>query len=198
MLDDQAVRRLLLATAARDVAAFEALYRKTAPLLLAVARRIVGRQELAEEVLHDAFIRIWNAAAGFDPSAPKPVAWLVAIARNRAIDIAGSADHARVAASEDLGTEGLDQILDPEPAADEGLASGRRAAQVRDCIDGLEAAERQAVVLAYHHGLSHGELARHLGRPLGTVKGWVRRAMEHLRACLEGRLGEGDEARRAP
>ena len=67
MLDEQEIRRLLLATAARDVDAFARLYKRCAPLLLGVAQRITRRKELAEEVLHDSFTRIWRAADSFDP-----------------------------------------------------------------------------------------------------------------------------------
>jgi RNA polymerase sigma-70 factor, ECF subfamily len=85
-LDEQQVRSLLLRTASRDPAAFEQLYRLTAPLLLGVSLRVVGRRELAEEILHDAFVRIWRSAHLFDPLAPSPMAWMVSVVRNRAID----------------------------------------------------------------------------------------------------------------
>ncbi len=198
MLDDREVRRLILATAASDAAAFEALYRKTAQLLLAVALRIVGRRELAEEVLHDAFLRIWHSADRFDPMAPKPVAWMVAIVRNRAIDLVSSANLARVVAAVEDAESALEEALGAAMSSDQIVESDRRAASVRDCLGRLKAPERQALVLAYHHGLSHGELARYLNKPLGTVKGWVRRALENMRACVERHVGEVGEARRAP
>ena len=197
MLDDLEIRRLLLATAARDALAFEQLYRRTAPLLLAVAQRILGRRELAEEALHDGFIRIWHAAERFDPLLPKPVAWLVAIVRNRAIDIASSAGHTRVLADSDL-VELLGEADDGGgQSGDQRLEAGERAHQVQDCLAGLEAPQRQSLVLAYHHGLSHAELAQHLGKPLGTVKSWVRRALANLRDCVESCMGEGHEAGRS-
>lgn len=195
MLDDLAVRTLLLRTAARDdgsAAAFESLYRMCAPLLLGVARRIVNRREVAEEILHDSFVKIWNLADRFDPLALKPVAWMVTIVRNRAIDVQSSHDVAKVDAFDDDGGDVeslLDQAFDwsNEPAARE---DNRRAVQwLRSCLGELQASERQALVLAYDRGLSHHELAAHLDKPLGTVKAWVRRGMTHLRGCLETRLG---------
>src|SRR3954471_12667888 len=95
MLDDREIRGLLLRAAARDAGsaeAFERLYRLAAPLLFGVAKRIVGRAQLAEEVLHAALAKIWHAAGSFDPLATQPVAWMVAIARNRAFDIRASHD----------------------------------------------------------------------------------------------------------
>jgi len=198
MLDDGDVRRLLLSTVSRDAAAFEELYRKTAPLLLAVALRIVGRRELAEEVLHDGFLKIWHSAGSFDPTAARPVARMVAIIRNRAIDLVSSAEVSRTVTVDEDVARALDQLLDTASSAEQLLESDRRARSLRDCLARLEAPQRQALVLAYHHGLSHGDLARHLKRPLGTVKSWVRRALESLRICVESSMGDAGEARRAP
>jgi RNA polymerase sigma-70 factor (ECF subfamily) len=195
VLDNQRIRGLLLRTAARDegsAEAFERLYRACAPLLLGVAQRIVRRRELAEEVLHDAFAKIWEAAGTFDPLAAQPVAWMAAIVRNRAIDVSSSHGVSRVESYDarlDEDPEGtLDRLFDWQ-GADE-TEDRRRALQgLRECLGGLAAAERQSLVLAYQHGLSHSELAAHLRKSLGTVKTWVRRGMAHLRDCLEARMG---------
>ena len=196
VLDKQEIRRLILRTAARDegsAEAFARLYQRCAPLLLGVAQRIVRRRELAEEVLHDAFTKIWHGAESFDPLAAQPMAWMTAIVRNRAIDVRSSHDVSRVdsyqATLDDNGEGALDQLLDWTPAADES-EDGRRALRwLRDCLGRLAAAERQALVLAYHHGLSHSELASHLRKPLGTAKTWLRRGMASLRDCVEARMG---------
>jgi len=199
MLDEGEVRRLLLRTAGRDAAAFHALYRKASPLLMAVAQRIVGRKELAEEVLHDAFVRIWNHAERFDALAPNAVAWMVAITRNRALDLVSSAAFARTSPlADDTADALMEEALGADRSAQELVESSRQASSVRDCLAELRAVERQALVLAYHHGLSHAELARSLQKPLGTVKAWVRRALDKMRVCIESCMGEGGEARRAP
>jgi len=198
VLDDHAIRGLLLRAAARDegsAESFRRLYEAAAPRLLGVALRILGRRELAEEVLHDAFVRIWDAARSFDPLAVRPFAWMAAIVRNRAIDVRASHDVSRVEsyhdAPLDAGPDGsLDLHFDWTPGADEGLEGDRAARRLRECLGRLPAAERQSLALAYAHGLSHGELAEHLRKPLGTVKAWVRRGMASLRACLEARPGE--------
>lgn len=198
MLDDHAIRGLLLRAAARDEGsadAFRRLYESSSPMLLGVALRIVGRRELAEEVLHDAFVRIWHAAAGFDPMAARPLAWMAAIVRNRAIDVRASHDVSRVESYHDAPLDAdpdgsLERLVDPTPGADEGVERNRAARWLRECLGRLPAFERQSLVLAYEHGLSHGELATHLRKPLGTVKAWVRRGMAALRTCVEGRLGE--------
>ena len=167
-----------MSTAARDegsAEAFRRLYQMSASLLLRAAQRVLGRRELAEEALHDAFARIWHSAASFDPLAARPLAWMVAIARNRALDIRASHDVSRVESP-----AGIDDML-----ADE-LPDTIEMKRLRDCLGRLEAPQRQAISLAYDRGLSHGELAAHLGKPIGTVKAWVRRGLASLRVCLEG------------
>jgi RNA polymerase sigma-70 factor (ECF subfamily) len=200
MLDDIAIKRLLLRTAARDegsAEAFERLFKMCAPLLLGVAKRIVGRQELAEDVLQDSFAKIWGLAERFDPFANQPVAWMVAIVRNRAIDVRASHAESRVDsyhgtanANSDANPDGnLDALLDSVDDPGESADQRRIAHWLRDCLGGLEAVERQSLVLAYQQGMSHGELASHLDKPLGTVKTWVRRGMGRLRDCVQARMG---------
>ena len=196
MLDDQEIKKLLLRTAVKDegsAEAFEKLYKICAPLLLGVAQRVLGRRELAEEALHDGFAKIWRVSASFDPLATQPVAWLVAIVRNRAIDIQASHDVSRVDSYHDTldnDPEGaLDRLFDWGPGSDEKEDQRRATCWLRDCLAQLQANERQALVLAYEHGLSHGDLAKHLQKPLGSVKTWIRRGMENLRQCVESCMG---------
>lgn len=189
MLDDQHIRRLILRTAARDVAGFEELYRVAGPLLLGVAVRIVRRREVAEDVLHDSFVRVWAAAERYDPLAARPVAWLVAIVRNRAIDVMSAHDVSRID-SLDADAGGppeatLEQVFEWGTAAEDNVDAKRYRTWLRECLARLQASERQALVLAYDRGMSHAELAAHLDRPLGTVKAWVRRGLARLRDCVE-------------
>lgn len=191
MLDDQEIKKLLLRSALREegsAEAFERLYRLCAPLMLGVAQRVVGRRELAEEVLHDAFTTIWRKADTFDPFATQPVAWMVAIVRNRAIDVQSSHDVARVDSYHDAADDpdgALDRLFDWSEPPGEAEDRRRATSWLRDCLSRLQAVERQALVLAYHHGMSHGDLAAHLRKPLGTVKTWVRRGLRNLRQCIE-------------
>jgi len=173
MLDDKEVRRLLLRTAARDegsAEAFERLYRTCAPLLLGVAQRVVGRRELAEEVLHDGFSAIWRTAERFDPVAGQPLAWMVAIVRNRAIDVRSSHDVSRVDsyhdALEDDPEGALDRLFDW--SQDEGENEDRRprremAARLPRPAEGGRAAGAWCSPMST--GLSHGDLAAHLRKP---------------------------------
>ena len=202
MLDPTEIKRLILRAAARDdgsAAAFGQLYEACAPLLLGVALRIVGRREVAEEILHDSFVKIWNGLGSFDPLAAQPVAWMAAITRNCAIDALARADVSRVSTFSQIAGgdaedgESTDDLLDrlydwsaaSENETEDAIDSGRARVWLRNCLDELAAAERQAVVLSYHHGMSNSDLAEHLKKPLGTVKTWMRRALGHLRDCVE-------------
>lgn len=198
MLDEREIKTLLLRTAARDersADAFQRLYELCAPLLLGVAQRVVQRREIAEEVLHDAFAAIWRRVESFDAFATQPVAWMVAIVRNRALDVRSSHDVARVESYHDVLDEdpdgGLDRLYDWSPGPDESEDRRRALRWLKDCLAGLQAVERQSLVLAYQHGLSHSDLAAHLRKPLGTVKTWVRRGMQNLRRCVESSMGVG-------
>lgn len=189
MLNDGEIKQLILRTAARDAKAFALLYEQTAPLLLGIALRITRRRETAEEVLHDAFVKIWNQAKSFDPLALQPIAWMGAIARNRALDLVTSAEATRVESFDQDNEEGdaLERLIDWSDQSDTGdaLDSQRTNAHLKDCLHELKPGERQAIALAYHHGMSHSELAEHMQKPIGTVKSWVRRGLDALRTCME-------------
>ena len=120
------------------------------------------------------------------------MAWMAAIVRNRAIDVRSSHDVLRVDsyhATLDDPDGALERLFDWTADADESEDRRRALQRLRDCLTRLAAAERQALVLAYHHGLSHSELASHLHKPLGTVKTWLRRGMASLRDCVEACIG---------
>src|SRR5260221_397994 len=196
MLDDWEIRGLLLRAAARDAGsaeAFERLYKLAAPLLLGVAKRIVGRAELAEEVLHDAFAKIWHAAGTFDPLATQPVAWMVAIARNRAIDTKASHDVSRVDSYQE---EDLDRLFDWSESVDEAADRRRAAHWLRDCLSRLQAVERQALVLAYQHGLARYRTPWY--QRAGFWKGWAGAATAALLFTLGTIVLERQEPIGAP
>lgn len=168
-----------MACAAGDRVALQSLFEEDAGRLLAVARRIVRRRDLAEEVVQDAFIQIWNKAAQYDPKLGSARGWIYTIVRNRALNVIR--DHAREDLTDEAGIELLrhdDQVIDD---AYQRLASGSR---LRHCLEELEANKRTSLLLAYVAGFSHGEVAGKLDVPLGTAKSWIRRAASALRECL--------------
>lgn len=188
MLDDQQIRHLILRSAMREADAFQTLYELTSPVLMSVAWKVTLRKELAEEVLHDAYVKIWNDASRFDASATRPVAWMATIVRNRAIDVVSRADVSRVAQVEDVDVI-LDRDFDWHGSAESHEEGRQMHSWLQHCLSELKGSERQALVLSYLHGLSHGELASHLAAPLGTIKSWVRRGMRSLKSCVESCSG---------
>ncbi|WP_244641889.1 sigma-70 family RNA polymerase sigma factor [Chelatococcus reniformis] len=150
-----------------------------APQMLGVALRLLRRRDLAEEVVHDTFLRIWQKAASFDPERGEAVTWMYAILRHRALDVLRG--EARTDLIDDFEPMGL---TSEGPNAEAIVSALSDAGALRRCLDRLEPARRDVIVLAYARGLSHGELAGRLGVPLGTIKSWIRRSIVALRDCM--------------
>ncbi len=158
---------------------FEALYRTTSGILLAVALRCLGQKDLAEEVVQEAFVRIWHNATDYDTSLSQPLTWMLSITRNLAVDQLRKRREVPV-------NEFLIQALeDQSPQAAEQLSAARQAMALKRCIETLDDMQKTAITNAYFHGLSCTELAVQMSAPLGSVKSWIRRGMERLRRCLE-------------
>ena len=186
--DNEDLARWLARVALGDRRAFEQLYRATCSYLMAVAWRVLQRRQLAEEVLQDAFVKVWHSAGAYDARLGVPMTWLINIVRNRAIDVRRARATAAVDDSVDAGDEAQD-APDAEGSHAAGpeqwLDTAIRKARVEGCMGQLSASQRQALALAYYQGLTHAEIAQVLDTPLGTAKAWVRRGLEYLRNCLE-------------
>lgn len=178
--DPQQLARLLARTALGDRQAFASLYRATRAKLFGVSLRIVRERHIAEEVLQDSFVSIWNHAGTYAQGKGAPATWMAAIVRNRSLDVARRARE-RPDVDDALAANLVDESAAP------GREAERRAEAhaLRDCLDELDPEQRQSIALAFFHGLTHSELASHLRRPLGTVKTHVRRGLLRLRDCLE-------------
>lgn len=187
----QALAELLSRVALGDQAAFERLYRDTSPHLLGVVLRIQTDRALAEDVLQEVYVNVWRSAQGFNPAMSQPTTWLGSIARNRAIDslrrgqAAPQTVSSRSGGPEEEDTDMLDDIASEAPGPLDLLAQASTAKALSTCMDTLSGDQRHSLALAYYQGLSHSEVADHLGQPLGTVKSWVRRGLQGLKNCLE-------------
>jgi RNA polymerase sigma-70 factor (ECF subfamily) len=185
------LEQLIARVALRDQAAFRQLYDATVRTLLAIVVRLLRDSSWAEEVIQEAYVSIWHSAANYSPAKSRPMTWLMTIARNRAMDAlrGTTSDRAhvvRVAGTDDETEAALPDIADDSAGPLDRLMQKIDSAQLRQCLQGLEASQRQAIALAFYDGLTHSELAAHMRQPLGTVKAWVRRGMERLQRCLEG------------
>jgi RNA polymerase sigma-70 factor, ECF subfamily len=176
---------LLAKVALGDQVAFAELYRQSSSHLYGVAVRILREGSTAEEVLQEVFVSVWHHAGSYEAAKSQPLTWLSAIVRNRCLDQLRrrELDTVTMTPDDEDGKEFDLPSSDPTPV--EMLLEGAEAQSVRDCVDALDAGQKQAIALAFYQGLSHAELADHLRQPLGTVKSWVRRGLERLKGCLD-------------
>jgi RNA polymerase sigma-70 factor, ECF subfamily len=172
---------LLAAVAKGDRSAFERLYDATSAKLYGVLLRILGRAALADEVLKETYLRVWNMAAKFDPTTASPITWMVAIARNRAIDIARKSGNALLA---DETPDALTAAEAPAPLARRDMTEDLK--KLLACLGKLDPEKQRIVLLAYYSGWSREQLAEKLDIPLNTVKTWLRRSLLEIHACMGG------------
>jgi RNA polymerase sigma factor (sigma-70 family) len=173
------VEAALVRCARGDRSALRELYEAEAPAMLGIARRILRNSALPEDVVHDAFVRIWRHAGSFNPAAGSGRGWIYMIVRNRAITAA------RIEARSDNESDMETLLTGVAPIDPDSVISQlSHSTALRRCLETLSPTRRQSVVLAYVHGFTHAELAGRLGVPIGTAKAWVRRSLIALRECL--------------
>lgn len=176
---------LVARVAGGDQAAFEQLYDQSSSLLFTLVSRIVGNPGDAADLLQEIYLEVWRKASNYDRARGTPMAWLVTLARSRAID--------RVRALGSRG-KGVTASLDDTPASDliaagtdalELRAANERQSLIWKALATLPLVQRQAIELAYYEGLTHVEISERLNVPLGTIKTRIRLAMEKLRDGLQ-------------
>lgn len=175
---DDPVADLITKCSAGDRAAFRTLYRVSSAKLMGVLLRMLGERAEAEDALQEVYTRVWLRAARFDPAKGRGMTWLIAIARNLAIDRL----RARPEATSD---DGLDTVQDATPRAETRLIAKGEARRMADCFDTLEPDRAQAVRGAYLDGMSYLDLAARHGVPLNTMRTWLRRSLLKLKECLD-------------
>ncbi|WP_246018268.1 sigma-70 family RNA polymerase sigma factor [Pelagibacterium montanilacus] len=178
-ISEDATDHLLAQISNGDRDALEALFRAEAGRMVAIARRIVRRSDLAEEVVQEAFVLIWQRASQFDSGRGRARAWMTRIVRNRALNLIRDGSRMDF---HDGAT--LEAIGDREQDASHAYAALPERHALKVCLDQLETGKRRSILLCYVTGMSHGEVAEKLGAPLGTIKAWIRRGMASLRECL--------------
>jgi len=171
---------LLLRLQRREPEALAALYDKYGGMVYRLILRMVRDNGIAQDLVQETFLRAWNRAAAFDSQRGAAGPWLLAVARNRAID------YLRSQGRQMRSTVELNETEHPAAFADlpdEALALDS-ARQVKRALEQLGPQQRQAIELAYFEGMSQTEIAGRMGQPLGTVKTWMRRALQQMRESL--------------
>ena len=169
---------LVARLASRDEDALRELHRRYAPLVFAIAARVVGA-ETAEEMVQDVFVTLWRKHEQFDPARGAFKPWVAQVTRRRALN------GLRRAKGEAIADDGaIDAIEDLAPPPDEAEWIAHRRAAVRAAVDALPEAQRKALSLAFFDELTHEQIAAALGTPLGTTKTRIRAALKRLAPVL--------------
>jgi RNA polymerase sigma-70 factor, ECF subfamily len=170
---------LLAAVAKGDEAAFERLYGATRAKLYGVVLRILGKPDLADEVMQETYLKVWQMAGKFDPTIASPITWMVAMARNRAIDITRKKG--------ELSIEEQPEALNVAAEAPTPLARREMTEELKrllSCLGKLDPEKQRIVLLAYYSGWSRDQLAQKLDIPVNTIKTWLRRSLLEIRECM--------------
>ena len=177
----EALREAMVRLAAGDQAALEIVYRMTRVKLFGITLRILGDRKEAEDALQDVYVNLWQRADRYDPARASPIAWLAAFARNRAID--------RLRTGKVRGgsvpVEEAAPLPDESPLADALLVDAEQRAQIHKCLGALDDRTQGHIRAAFFEGQTYAQLAEAADVPLGTMKSWIRRGLQRLRACLE-------------
>lgn len=180
---------LLAKVALRDHRALHALYDLVGSRLLAVAMRITQDKALAEDTVQEVLVTVWSQSALRAPGQTMGLAWLCVVTRHRAIDLMRKRrpttpltwqDDAGETYSHDVADESGTPLTQMESQQEDNLLAR--------CLSTLDDMPKQAMLLGYYEGLTHIEIAARLGKPLGTVKAWVRRSLMNLKQCMQGSL----------
>lgn len=182
--DDAALAALLVRCAARDREAFAAFYRRTSPAVFGTLVRMMRRRAVAEDLLQDVYVQVWERAGDFDAHRGRVMTWVLSLARYRAID-AMRRDRLELVEPQQLADS-----MDADRARagddpDDGTVDESERRRLERCFARLSDDQQRTVRLAFEEGRSHPEIAQTLARPLGSVKSWIRRGLQSLKECME-------------
>ena len=176
-------RRALEGMARGDHAALAELYDRHGRLVYSLALRVLRDQGDAEDVVQEVFSQAWRQASRYESTRGQVVAWLMNLARSRAIDRLRSRRARPETGANDVEA---DRVLDLALPIDEQLALSDQAERIRAAVERLSLVQRVAIELAFYEGLTHVEIAERLELPLGTVKTRIRQGLSKLKERLAG------------
>jgi RNA polymerase sigma-70 factor (ECF subfamily) len=172
---------LLVRCSQKDQAAFQQLYQQTSAKMYAVCLRILHQEALAEDVLQEAYVKVWHSADQYTRAKGKAVTWIATVVRNKALD---KLRHLKTRPQEvEAAYEGL-EFASMDLTPDQLTGVGQDAQQLHKCLQQLKPEQQEGILMSYYYGYTHEEMSQIMGKPLGTIKAWVRRGLEKLRSCL--------------
>ena len=174
--------KLLAQSGQGDREAFHNLYDATSAKLFGLCLRMLNRRDLAEEALQEAFVNIWHHAQNYRPEKAAVMTWMTTIVRNKCVDLLRVTPHEN-AFKED---ESYDDWASDDLGPLERITERSESKALLNCMGALAPLHRQAIAMSYFHGYAHEQLAEQLAQPLGTIKTWIRRGLQSLKACLQG------------
>lgn len=178
--DRDELSRTLIRVAAGDQRAFAELYQRTSAKLFGVCLRMLVDRGEAEEVLQETYTTVWRRAESFDAKRSSAITWLMALARNKAIDRLRQRHENMPHHAIDL-----EHLADEQPGPATQAEASQEYQRLQHCLDALEPKQQQSVRAAFFSGSTYNELAARCNVPLGTMKSWIRRGLLQLRTCLE-------------
>lgn len=174
----QEIEDLIGRVALGDRKAFSALYDATSAKLFGTVMRVLNDRAGAEDVVQDAYMKIWRHADRYSANGMSPMTWMITIARNTAIDRIR-----RTRATVDL--DGVaEHLTAPGPSPEQSAVAAGEARRIAACLDELEQDRGLAVRGAYLEGRSYVDLAETFGVPLNTMRTWLRRSLQSLQECM--------------
>lgn len=174
------LEELLRRVAQRDVDAFAMLYDQTRARVYGMVARVLRDPGYSEETTQDVYLQVWRSAAGYDPNAGSPLAWLLTLAHRRAVDRVRS-EQAATQRESRYGASTVDPPVDH--VADSVLLIDERQ-RVAECLGSLTEVQREAIHLAYYEGLTYVQVSERLAANLATIKSRMRDGIRGLRNCL--------------
>lgn len=157
--------------------AFQRLYENSSGKLLAIATKLLGRKDLAEEVLQEVYIKVWHNPEGYHSERGSVMTWLISILRNQCID---QLRHSQV---KQKYQHKMPEPADISPQLDLDMSASNE--KLDECMRMLKGEQRNTIQLAFLYGYTHHEITRYLSAPLGSIKSWIRRGLEALKRCLK-------------
>jgi RNA polymerase sigma-70 factor (ECF subfamily) len=175
----QSLAKVMAQVAQGNREAFAELYQATCRKLFGIVVRILKRRELAEEVLQEIYLKIWDKAADFDTDRASPISWMATIARNRALD---EVRKRQLSLVDDA--DAMEEAVDESSSPSGKIEQSQAQQQIDRCLETLGEPRSSMIRLAYLDCFSRQQLAERFTQPVGTIKTWLHRSLKQLKDCL--------------